>query len=57
METRLARALALVAYQLTVLVGIVMFPLAVIVNKLGLRLPFDRVLEWLGRAAERTRSH
>lgn len=46
METRVSRAIALAAYQLTLLVGIVLFPIAVLANKVGLHLPLHRVLAW-----------
>jgi hypothetical protein len=53
METRFLQTIALLAYQLTLLFGIVLFPVAVLVNKVGLHLPMDRVLGWLDRVYER----
>jgi hypothetical protein len=56
METRLSRTVALAAYQLTLLLGIVLFPIAVLASKLGVRLPIHRVIGWLDDVSERSDS-
>ncbi|SDM79250.1 hypothetical protein SAMN04487949_2609 [Halogranum gelatinilyticum] len=39
-------------YQFTVVVGIVLLPVALMARQLGVELPLSRVLERLGRAYE-----
>jgi len=51
---RLYRATLLALYQLTLLAGIVLWPLALATRKLGVRLPVDRALLGLKAAYERT---
>ncbi|MFB6096392.1 MAG: hypothetical protein ABEJ74_03275 [Haloferacaceae archaeon] len=41
-----------VLYQLTLLVGIVMMPVALLARRLGLRLPIRNLIEATGRAYE-----
>lgn len=53
MESRLYRASLFVLYQLTLLVGIAMMPLALAARQVGLRLPVHRVIKWLGDAYDR----
>jgi len=51
---RAYRATLLALYQLTLLVGILLMPLALVTERLGLRLPVDRALLGLKEAYERT---
>jgi len=48
------RLIVLTLYQLSLVIGIVMFPLAVLTRKAGVPLPFHRVVSRLGEAYERT---
>lgn len=50
---RIYRATLLVLYQLTLLVGIAMMPLAMAVRKAGVTLPVHRPIERLGDAYDR----
>lgn len=49
---RLYRATLLALYQLTLLVGILMMPLALITSRLGIHLPIDRAVLGLKEAYE-----
>jgi hypothetical protein len=49
---RLYRATLLALYQLTLLVGIMMMPVALVTRKLGIRLPLDRAVLGLKQAYE-----
>jgi len=51
---RAYRATLLVLYQLTLLVGIVAMPLALVADRLGLGLPVHRAVERLGEKYEQT---
>lgn len=53
MESRAYRAVVLALYQLSILVGIVMLPLALVTRRLGVPLPIHRLVTRLGRAYER----
>ncbi len=53
MEVRLYSAALLALYQLTLLLGIVLLPVAMVTERLGLRLPVDRLVTELGSAYER----
>lgn len=53
---RLYRATLLVMYQLTLLVGIVMLPVALVTERAGLRLPIDRVVVNLKNSYERAQA-
>jgi hypothetical protein len=53
MDVRLYSAAVLALYQLTLLLGIVLLPVAMVTERLGLRLPIDRVVTELGSAYER----
>jgi hypothetical protein len=50
---RVYRATLLVLYQLTLLVGIVMLPLAMVASRVGIRLPVHWAVERLGERYER----
>jgi hypothetical protein len=52
---RLYRATLLALYQLTLLVGIVMLPVAMVAERAGLSVPVDRAITRLGDAYEATR--
>jgi hypothetical protein len=49
---RVYRATLLVLYQLTLLAGIVMLPVAMVARRVGLRLPVHRAIEHLGEKYE-----
>lgn len=51
---RTYRALLLALYQLTLLAGIALMPLALFTERLGLRLPIHRAVRRLGDAYEQT---
>ena len=51
---RTYRALLLVLYQLTLLAGIALMPLALFTERLGLRIPIHRAITRLGNAYEQT---
>lgn len=55
MLDRLARPILFGAYQLSLLIGIVLLPLALLMGRLGLTLPVHRLIETLSRAYDRTR--
>jgi len=50
---RLYRFALLVLYQLTLLAGILLMPLALVTERFGLRLPIHRAVRRLGDAYER----
>jgi hypothetical protein len=50
---RTYRATLLVLYQFTLLVGILLMPLALVTSRLGVRLPIDRAVLGLKAAYER----
>jgi hypothetical protein len=50
MVTRLYRGLLFALYQLTLLVGIAMLPVALVLRQFGLTLPFHRMVQRLGDA-------
>ncbi|MHB9285994.1 hypothetical protein ACKVMT_03025 [Halobacteriales archaeon Cl-PHB] len=56
MESRLYRATVFALYQLTLMVGIAMLPLALVARRLGVPLPFHRAVTRLGEAYDRTQS-
>lgn len=51
---RVYRATLLVLYQLTLIVGILMMPLAMVTERLGIRIPVHRAVRRLGNAYEQT---
>ena len=54
METYLFRASLFVLYQLSLLVGIVMLPIALIARRAGVQIPVHRLVTRLGDAYDRT---
>lgn len=52
MTTRPTRGLLFATYQLTVLLGVLFMPIALFVRKLGVPVPFDRLVSRLGDAVE-----
>lgn len=48
------RGLLLALYQLSILTGILLLPVALLARRAGLRLPVDRVVQRLGDAYENT---
>ncbi len=44
---RIYRATVLALYQLTLLMGILLLPVAVVTRRLGLRIPVDRAIDRL----------
>ena len=52
MASRLTRATVFVLYQLTLVVGILALPVALVASRLGVRLPVDRAVTRLGNAYE-----
>ncbi len=57
MRDRLRHHALFALYQVTLVLGIVLLPLAVALARLGLRLPLHRVVGRLGDAVDRRRSH
>lgn len=53
MESQLYKTTVLALYQLSLLLGIVLFPVAMLVERIGLRLPVERLVTRLGAAYER----
>lgn len=53
---RIYRATVLALYQLTVIAGILLLPLAVLTQRFGIRLPVDRAIERLDAAYEASAS-
>ena len=51
---RIYRATLLALYQMTLLVGILLMPLALVTSKFGVRLPIDRAILRLKKAYEQT---
>jgi hypothetical protein len=49
---RIYRATLLVLYQLTLIAGIALMPVAMVTDKLGIRLPIHRAVRRLGSAYE-----
>ncbi|MFC7134538.1 MULTISPECIES: hypothetical protein [Salinibaculum] len=49
---RIHRATLLVLYQLTLVAGIALLPIAMVTERLGIRLPVHRVVRRLGNAYE-----
>ena len=56
MAARLYTATVLALYQLTLLAGIVLLPVAMVTERLGVRLPVDRVVEGLNDAYDQSRA-
>ncbi|MFB6081373.1 MAG: hypothetical protein ABEJ67_00995 [Halanaeroarchaeum sp.] len=55
MIDRLTTAAAFTAYQTTVALGITLLPVALLANRLGVRLPVHRLIERTESAYEATR--
>ncbi len=53
MASRLYRTTLFALYQLSLLAGILLLPLAILTRKVGVRLPIDRVVSRLGAAYDR----
>ena len=51
----LHRTTLLALYQLTLVIGIILMPVAVVANRGGLTLPVHRIVERLGSAYESSR--
>jgi type IV secretory pathway TrbL component len=51
---RLQKFALLVVYQFTLLAGILLLPVALLTERLGLRLPIDRMVTGLKRRYEQT---
>lgn len=56
METRLHTATLFALYQLSVLLGIVLLPVALVARRAGVMLPIHRVIDRLGSAYDRASS-
>jgi hypothetical protein len=54
MIDRLRHATLFALYQLSIVLGIVLLPIALVFGRLGLRLPLDRLVRELGEATKRT---
>jgi hypothetical protein len=54
MAARLHTATIFALYQLTLLAGIVLLPVAMVTERLGVRLPIDRAVTGLKDAYERS---
>jgi hypothetical protein len=52
MRTHIHRATVFMLYQLSLLTGIVMLPMALAMRKAGVELPLHRVIERVGTAYE-----
>ena len=57
MESRLYQLVVFALYQLTLLVGIFMLPVALVARRLGVPLPVHRIVERLDDAYERATSN
>ncbi len=55
MAARLHTATIFALYQLTLLAGIVLLPVAMVTERLGLRLPIDRAVDGLNQAYDQSR--
>ncbi|MFC7077155.1 MULTISPECIES: hypothetical protein [Haloarcula] len=53
MDVRLYSAAVLALYQLTLLLGIALLPVAMVTERVGLRLPIDRLVTQLNSAYDR----
>ncbi|GAB3687370.1 hypothetical protein GCM10028857_20380 [Salinarchaeum chitinilyticum] len=56
MIDRAHRATLFALYQLSIALGIVMLPVAMAANRVGLRFPFHRLVEGLGSKYEAARA-
>jgi len=56
MAARLHTAAIFALYQLTLLAGIVLLPVAMVTERFGLRLPIDRAVDGLNEAYEQSRN-
>ncbi|WP_255149681.1 hypothetical protein [Halorarius halobius] len=54
MATRPDRIVLLALYQFSLLLGVLLFPVALAASRVGVKLPFDRVIAGLDAALERT---
>lgn len=54
MESRLHRATLFALYQLSVLLGIALMPIALIARQVGVTVPIHRMIERLGTAYDRS---
>jgi hypothetical protein len=54
MRSIIQRATVLMLYQLSILSGIVLLPVAVAMRRVGVTLPLHRVIDRVGDAYERT---
>ncbi|AUX07994.1 hypothetical protein AArcSl_0340 [Halalkaliarchaeum desulfuricum] len=54
MIERVRSAVMLAVHQLTVAVGIVLFPIALLANRIGLRFPLHRLLQEVQTVSEET---
>jgi hypothetical protein len=54
METRLYRGTVLALYQLSLLLGIALLPIALVARRFGVALPIHRMISRLGDAYENT---
>lgn len=57
MRTLLQRATVFVLYQLSLLAGIVLLPVALLASRVGLTLPVHRVIDRIGAAYEHTKAN
>ncbi|MEF8775411.1 MAG: hypothetical protein V5A43_02775 [Haloarculaceae archaeon] len=53
MGSRLYRTTLLALYQFSLMLGIILMPIALVTRKVGFTLPFHRVVSRLGDAYER----
>ncbi|SEO59560.1 hypothetical protein SAMN05216388_101531 [Halorientalis persicus] len=54
METRLHSGLLFVLYQLSLMVGIALMPVAFVTSRLGVTLPVHRMVDRLGAAYDQS---
>lgn len=54
MLARLSRLVLFGAYQLSIAIGIVLLPVALVARRLGIPIPMHRAIAALGAAYERT---
>ena len=52
MESQLHKTTLLALYQLSLVLGIVLFPVAMVTQRLGVRLPVERLVTGLNEAYE-----
>ncbi|WP_255196010.1 hypothetical protein [Halorarius litoreus] len=55
MALRLRRAVLLTLYQLSLITGVLLLPLALVARRVGVTVPFDRIIQRLDAALDDTK--